>query len=143
MSCVFCDIVGGRADASVVYDDEATLAFANLRQPTWPRGGDVLVVPKQHVELLYNLPPELAGDLMRTVVRIGEAMHEALEPEGISVWSSNGPAAGQEVPHVHVHVLARFTGDELMRIYPAKPAYPERTGLDQLAARVKAGLGGS
>ena len=138
--CVFCGIVDGSVGASVVHQDEATLAFLDLRQPTWPRAGSVLVVPRQHVEQVDELPADLAGAVMGTVVRVAGAVRKALAPEGISVWSSNGPAAGQEVPHVHLHVVARFAGDGLLRVYAEKPPYPDRPELDRLAARIASGL---
>ncbi len=140
MQCVFCDIVAGRVQASIVDEDAETMAFADLRQPGWPRGGHVLVVPKHHVELIYDLPDDLAAAVMRTVVRIAGSLRTAVAAEGISVWSSNGPGADQEVPHVHVHVLARQAEDGLLRVYPERPQYPKQPQLDELAARVRACL---
>jgi histidine triad (HIT) family protein len=139
-SCAFCGIVAGRIAASVVYEDSGTVAFIDLRQPGWPRGGHLLVVPKSHVEFLFDLPDELAAHMMQTVVRVADALRKATEPGGISVWSSNGAAADQEVPHVHMHVLARHDGDRLLRVYGESPARPERAELDELAARVQASL---
>lgn len=138
--CVFCGIAAGTIDASVVHADEETVAFLDLRQPTWPRGGAVLVVPRVHVEQVDQLPPDLAGAVMRTVVRVAGAVRKALAPEGISVWSSNGHAAGQEVPHVHIHVIGRFVDDGLLRVYAERPPYPNRAALDQLATRIAGGL---
>lgn len=139
-SCLFCGIAAGTIDASVVHEDQATLAFLDLRQPTWPRGAAVLVVPRQHVEQVDGLPAELAGSVMRSVVRVAGAVRKVFEPEGISVWSSNGAAAGQEVPHVHIHVIARFAGDGLLRVYAEKPPYPSRAELDEISARIANGL---
>lgn len=135
--CAFCGIVAGRLPASTVYEDEATVVFADLRQPT---AGHLLVVPKEHVETIYDLDPAVAARLMRVVVATARAMRHSLRPAGLSVWQSNGPAAGQEVPHVHVHLLARGPGDGLLRVYPAAPPRPARAALDELAARVQAGF---
>jgi len=136
-SCTFCGIIDGRIQASVVYDDSETVAFVDLRQPEWPRGGHLLVVPRTHVEFLFDLPAPLAGSLMQSVVRVADALRRVTGPGGISVWSSNGAAAGQEVPHVHLHVLARYDGDQLLSVYGQSPARPARAGLDDLAARVQ------
>lgn len=140
MECTFCDIVAGRVNASIVCEDATTVAFADRRQPGWPRGGHVLIVPKQHVELLYDLPVELAEAVMRTVVRVARSLRTTAAAEGISVWSSNGPGADQEVPHVHLHVLARYAEDGLLRVYQERPQYPLPSELDGLAARVRAAM---
>jgi len=127
----------------VVYQDSDTVAFIDLRQPGWPRGGHLLVVPKSHVEFLFDLPDELAAHLMQTAVRVANAVRMVTEPGGISVWSSNGAAADQEVPHVHMHVVARHYGDRLLKVYGESPERPGRAELDGLAARVQAALAAS
>ena len=137
-NCVFCDIVAGNVRASVVYEDEGAIAFMDLRQPT---EGHVLVVPKQHVETLDALPLDLAARLMQVAVLTARAIRQSLQPAGLSLWQSNGAVAGQEVPHVHLHLLARQPDDGLLRVYPAKPPYPDWDTLDRLAATVRAGFG--
>lgn len=140
-SCAYCGIVAGRIQASVIFEDSETVAFVDLRQPGWPRGGHILVVPRTHVEFLFDLPAQLAASLMQTVVRVADAVRRVTDPGGISVWSSNGAAADQEVPHVHLHVLARYEGDQLLKVYGQSPQRPARAGLDELAARVQRELG--
>lgn len=136
--CVFCDIIAGGVAASRVYEDHATIAFVDLRQPTT---GHLLVVPKEHVETVYDLTPAMAAHLAQVVVVTARAMRRTLRPAGLSIWQSNGVVAGQEVPHVHLHLLVREQDDELLRVYPAKPLYPERAALDDLAATIRAGFG--
>ena len=111
--CVFCRIVAGELPASVVHEDESVLAFMDIAQLS---AAHVLVIPKGHAETIDQLPLDAAGPLMSGVVRVAAAVRSAFAPDGISVWQSNGEAAGQEVPHVHFHVLARRAGDKLMRI---------------------------
>jgi histidine triad (HIT) family protein len=122
-------------EASVVFEDDATLAFMDLRQPN---GGHVLVIPKQHVETIYDLPPDVGARLMQTVVRTARAMRRGIQPDGLSIWQSNGEAAGQEVPHLHMHLFARQPRDGFLRVYPERPARPDRSVLDQLAERIGA-----
>lgn len=135
---MFCDIVADKVRAAIVEQTDSTVAFADLRQPSWPSGGHVLVVPRRHVETVYDLTPPDGDQLMRAVVRVARAMRERFEPDGLSVWQSNGPAANQEVPHVHMHVLARSTGDGLLRVYPEKPGYPSTDELTELATKLRA-----
>jgi histidine triad (HIT) family protein len=100
----------------------------------------VLVVPKRHVEQIFDLEPEEAARLMQTVVLTARAIRINLQPDGLSVYQSNGPAAGQEVPHVHFHLLTRSMGDRLLTVYSERPAKLARATLDQLAAMIRAGF---
>ena|SRR5579859_3647351 len=136
--CVFCRIIRRELPASVVYEDDETLAFLDLRQPS---AAHVLVVPKFHVETIFDLESELAARLMQTVVLTACAVRKSLGPAGVNLWQSNGRAAGQEVPHVHVHVLAREEGDGLFPMYSQPPPLPEGEALDRLAASIRAGFG--
>ena len=138
-NCLFCRIVAGELRASRVFEDAWTLAFMDLRQTN---AGHVLVLPKAHVETLDALPPELAGPLMRATVRVTGAVNSCFKPDGVNVWQSNGEAAGQEVPHVHLHVFPRYADDGHFRIYPGRAPNADRSLLDGLAERLRASLDG-
>ena len=140
MGCVFCEIVSGTLPASLVHEDAATVAFMDRRQPNAELGGHILVVPRRHVESVYELDPETGARLMETVVRIANAVRRSFSPAGLSIWQSNGVAAGQEVPHVHFHVLARAPGDGLLRVYPEKPPCPDAGARERLAGKIRAAL---
>jgi len=137
--CVFCAIIAGQVAASRVHEDDATVVFPDLRQPMTAH---LLVVPKQHVEMIYDLAPEQAARLMQTVVLTARAMRRTLRLEGLSIWQSNGSGAHQEVPHVHVHLLVRQPDDGLLRVYSTPPSYPDDAALERLAATVRAGFAG-
>ena len=113
--CVFCSIVRGEAESATVFEDDSTLAFLDLSQSN---EGHVLVVPKRHLEQIYDLDEEIASALGKTVRRVARAVRRVYEPEGLSIWQSNGPAAFQDVPHVHWHILPRYTNDGLLVVYP-------------------------
>ena len=136
-SCVCCSIVRGEEEPEVVHDEEGVLAFHS-------KGGKapvhVLVIPKQHVETIYDLLPDAGARLMQTVVWTARAVRRSVQPDGLSIWQSNGEAAGQEVPHLHVHVFARQPRDGFLRVYPERPARPDRAVLDQLAEQIRAGF---
>jgi histidine triad (HIT) family protein len=135
--CVFCRIVAGMVEASVVHEDDAILAFMDLRQPN---PGHVLVIPKRHVETVYDLGPDTAARLFQAAVAVAQALRRSLDPPGLNLWQSNGEDAGQEVPHVHLHLLPRYPGAGLLRIYPERPAHPSREELDGLASLLRTGL---
>lgn len=134
--CAFCAILAGTLPASRVYEDAQVVAFMDLRQAV---PGHVLVVPRRHVDTLFDLDEDTAGQLMRVAVRIARAADAVFAPDGLNLWQSNREAGGQEVPHVHLHVQPRITGDGLLRIYPdASPTPATRAVLDGLATTLRA-----
>lgn len=136
--CVFCQIVAGRVPASIVYQDAQTMAFIDLRQF---HAGHTLVIPRQHIADVRDLDPSTGAALMATVTRITRAVGKAFPNQGLSLWNSIGPAAFQEVPHLHIHVHPRWLDDGFLRVYPQDPATPERPVLDGYAAKIRACLG--
>ena len=113
--CVFCRIIQGELESATIYEDESTLAFLDLRQSN---EGHVLVVPKRHFEQIYDLDEESASALAISVCKVAQTVRRVYAPEGLSIWQSNGPAAFQEVPHVHWHVFPRYTDDGHIVVYP-------------------------
>lgn len=136
-NCAFCDIVSGRTPATIVASDALTVSFLDLRQF---HPGHVLVVPRAHVADVRDADDATGAALMTSVGRIARAVAAAFPNEGMSVWHSIGPAADQEVPHLHFHVHPRRMHDGLLRVYPAAPAHPDRGTLDQWGARLRAVL---
>lgn len=138
--CAFCAILDGHAAASVVAESPRSLAFCDLRQPhAEADGAHVLVVPRRHVETLDALDDEDAADLLRLAVRVAGAL-KAEYGDSYSLWQSNGEAAFQEVPHVHLHLLTRRDRDGLLRIYPGQPPVPSPLSrLSALAVRLQGG----
>jgi len=133
-TCVFCEIASGQRAASVVYRDEMTLAFMDLHQF---HAGHTLVIPLEHIPDVRDLNAATGAGLMQTVAKVTRAVDVAFPNEGISVWHSIGPAAFQEVPHLHVHVHPRRAGDGMLGVYPSDPSAPDRSTLDSYAARIR------
>lgn len=103
--------------------------------------GHVLVLPRVHAETFDRLDEATAAHLMRLAHRIVVAMQHAWAPAGFNLWQSNGIAGGQEVPHVHLHVHPRTSGDGLLRIYPQDVPSPTPAGeLDGLAMTLRLAL---
>lgn len=108
MDCVFCKIVHGELAAYKIFEDSETLAFLDIHPMT---DGHTLVIPKQHAERFSELPPELVGKLFQTVQKVSAQVVRALSAPGLNVGFNDGSAAGQAVPHLHVHIIPRFPGD--------------------------------
>jgi histidine triad (HIT) family protein len=138
-ACVFCQIVQGREAASIVWQDELTMAFLDLRQF---HAGHTLVIPRQHMRDIRELDHTTGAALMAAVARITRAVAAAFPNEGMSVWHSIGEAAHQEVPHLHIHVHPRLPDDRLLQVYPSAPALPGKDTRDSYAASIRAHLSG-
>lgn len=132
--CSFCEIVQ-RDDPDVceVFRDEHVVAFF----PTEPAAlGHVLLVPRRHVPDIWGLKPDEATRLSRASIRLASAIRDALIPEGLNVIQSNGEAATQSVPHLHVHLVPRWDGDAMGPIWPNQAEYSEAEK-DQAFERVR------
>jgi histidine triad (HIT) family protein len=108
-SCIFCNILTGVAPAQFVYRDELCAAFMDIR-PINP--GHVLVVPRIHAALLPELDEASLGRLLQVAQKVDAAMRASgLQCKGVNLFLADGRPAGQEVMHVHLHVIPRFQGD--------------------------------
>jgi histidine triad (HIT) family protein len=135
--CIFCEITAGRAPADIVYEDNLTAAFVDPRQHN---PGHVLVVPRAHINDIRQLDARTGGALMETLIKLARAVDKAFPNEGMSVWHSVGPAAFQEVPHLHLHVHPRRLGDGLLRIYPGVPVDADPADRAEYAERLRDAL---
>jgi len=133
--CVFCRLVARQIPASVVYEDEASLAFMELGQVN---PGHVLVASKAHAASVYELDDGQAAAVFRAAARVARAVRVAFDPPGLSIYQANGAPAGQTVFHFHLHVLPRHDGDGMQLVWPVKN--PPRDQLEAHAARIRAAL---
>ena len=108
--CVFCDIVEGRRDAYILYEDDSHMAFLD-RYPVVP--GHALIIPKTHHSTIVEMGPERAGRLFSLVPLLAPAILHATGTAAFNVGQNNGEAAKQVVPHVHVHIIPRRPGDRI------------------------------
>jgi histidine triad (HIT) family protein len=140
--CLFCQVLSGALPSSVVYRDEHCLAFMDLRQVD-RRSAHVLIIPSRHVVSIRDLDEHTAGHLFTLSIQINQAVRAATSCAGVNFWISDGEVAGQEVPHAHLHVMARFANDGFGLRYPAPgPLYPSRQELDQAAQQIRTSLPG-
>jgi histidine triad (HIT) family protein len=135
--CVFCGVAHGTQPASVVWEDDLTMAFLDLRQF---HAGHTLVIPRQHLRDVRELDHTTGAALMASVARITRAVSAAFPNQGLSLWHSIGEAADQEVPHLHFHVHPRMLDDQLLRVYPSAPALPDKAMRDRYAKTLRSHL---
>ncbi|MFB6080953.1 MAG: HIT family protein [Haloferacaceae archaeon] len=137
-NCIFCRIVAGEAPARTVGEAETTLAFLDAN-PLAP--GHTLVVPRDHRERIADMDRDLAADLFGAVYDLVPRIEAAVDADGVTVGVNDGRAAGQEVPHVHAHLVPRFDGDGGGPIHRVAGRRPDLSDddLDAIAERIAVG----
>ena len=137
-ACIFCAVSAGQAERSLVYEDETSVAVMDI-SPVNP--GHVLVMPKEHVSGLDDLHADTGSHLFAIALRISRALRRSpVRSEGINVWVADGEAAGQDVFHVHLHVVPRFEGDPLRIERAGGNAAASREELDRVASEIREAL---
>jgi histidine triad (HIT) family protein len=134
-ACTFCSIVAGELPAHVVLDDDVALGFLDVR-PVFH--GHVLVVPRDHVELLTDLPADRLGPYFERVQRVAAAVPAALEAQGTFVAINN--KVSQSVPHLHVHVVPRTKGDGLKGFFWPRTKYEDDGHMARVAEQLRDAL---
>ena len=142
IECVFCDIIAGRGAASVVYRDEQCIAVMDICPVNT---GHVLIIPLHHARDLAELEKGTGGALFEVARHVAAGIRRSgLNADGINLLLADGEAAGQEVFHVHLHVLPRFRGDGFGHTFPPHYGHvPPREELERVAATIRASLGGA
>jgi histidine triad (HIT) family protein len=102
--CIFCRIINGTLPSYVIRETEKIVTFLALE-------GHPLIVPKKHIENIYDLDAQHASEIMQEAVLISRATRDVLKCEGINLIQSNGSAAGQDVFHFHAHIKPRWAKD--------------------------------
>lgn len=106
--CIFCSIVAGDIPARTVYETDDVLAFLDANPLA---RGHTLVIPKTHAQHVGDLDDATARNLFAAVTELTPEVQSTVGADAANVGINDGEAAGQEVPHVHVHIIPRFDGD--------------------------------
>lgn len=131
--CPFCRIAGGHLPQRVVYRNEQVMTLVNIKW--WPNNpGGCLVIPIEHHENVYELPPRLGSPIQAAIREVALAMKSALGCEGVSTRQHNEPAGNQDAWHHHTHVFPRWNGDGL---YGTHGATVEMGEVNRMAALLR------
>ena len=128
--CIFCKIIGGEIPATVIDQDERTIAFMDINPAT---RGHALVATREHVRDLLDIGPEDLAATITAAQRLARRMTERLGADGINVLNNTGAASWQEVFHYHLHVIPRYHDDPLRLPWRPAPGDP-----DEIAAAAEA-----
>jgi histidine triad (HIT) family protein len=134
--CIFCRIVNGELPSTKIYEDAEFLAFMDIGPII---KGHTLVIPKQHYDPITQTPVDVLGRLISVVRNIAQAQMNGLKADGVNVLNANGTAAGQQVPHLHFHVVPRFKTDGHHWNWAAKK-YESRDEMKQWAEEIQKAL---
>lgn len=126
-TCAFCRIIRREEEASVVFEDGLSLAFLDHR-PLFP--GHCLLVPKEHVETLADLPASLVGPFFKNAQLLERAIEEGLEADGTFIAVNN--RVSQSVPHLHVHLIPRHRKDGLKGFFWPRQRYSDDAAIIQV-----------
>jgi len=134
-TCIFCKIVAGEIPCFKLVEDGDTIAFMDIN-PVHP--GHALAVAKGHWPTVDVIPPEALAGVAKTAQQVAKAVMRVLNPAGVNLLQANGPGAGQSVPHLHIHIMPRQTGDNVLLNW--KPMTGDRADIEAVWKRLKAAL---
>lgn len=130
--CLFCKIALKEIPARIVYEDENTMGFLDIN----PRAlGHIMVIPKAHVETILDLEEKQIEPLFSAVKKITGLLNKAFKPDGFSIGINHGKWAGQEVNHLHVHIMPRWQNDGGQSIQSVVSSPPKET-LESIQERI-------
>ena len=136
MDCIICQLVNEEIEVTKVYEDNLVIAVMDI-QPINP--GHLFISPKKHVEFISELDEELGTHIFKIAMKLADALRKSgLKCEGVNIYLSDGDIAGQEIPHVHLHVIPRIRGDGFgLRFDESYFQLPKREELDRAAILIK------
>ena len=129
--CLFCRIASGELPATIVYEDDNSVAFLDHR-PLFP--GHTLLVPREHVETLGELPAKLVGPYFEAAHLLARAVESAMEAEGTFVAMNN--RVSQSVPHLHVHIVPRRRKDGLKGFFWPRTKYKDGEEMEEVKKKI-------
>ena len=134
-SCRFCAIVAGDEPGHVVFEDDVSLAFLDHR-PLFP--GHSLLVPRQHIETIWDLPDDLIGPFFANARLLSAGIRKAMGSQGAFVAVNN--IVSQSVPHFHVHAVPRNRKDGLRGFFWPRTKYDSEEHMRDTARAVRAAV---
>lgn len=131
--CIFCKIINKSIPNAIVYEDNKFLVFMDKYPINY---GHTLIIPKSHFNNILEMPINLVGELYSLVPKIAKAIITTIEGDGFNISQNNGRSANQIVPHVHVHIVPRFSVEKIKGQWPTRKI-AEMNELVNLAHKIK------
>lgn len=131
-SCIFCKIAGGDIPANTLYEDGDFRVIFDASPATL---GHALILPKDHVENVFDIPEELQAKAYVLAKKVAAVLAEVFGADGVNILQNNNEAAGQSVFHFHIHVIPRYRGDQAMVSW--KPGEPDSEALTAALEKIR------
>lgn len=121
--CIFCKIANGEIPSKTIYEDDDFRVILDLGPAA---KGHALIIPKEHYDNLFELPDNLASEILPNVKKIACKMKDKLQCDGLNLVQNNGETAGQTVMHFHMHIIPRYKNDsQQIGWVPGNPSQDE------------------
>lgn len=133
--CVFCRILEHKIPSNIIYEDKNNLALLDIN-PSAP--GHTLIIPKKHKVRVEDLSVEEAGSLFSMLHFLLKPVCEAMNADATTIAINNGPESGQEIPHVHIHVIPRKINDGKGVSQVLKRSNIKTEDFKEIAAKIRA-----
>ncbi|SDB54659.1 MULTISPECIES: HIT family protein [unclassified Butyrivibrio] len=131
-NCIFCKLANGEFPTNSIYEDDKFNVILDNGPAT---KGHCLILPKDHYTDIFELPEETAADAMKLAKKLAAHFMEKLGADGINIVQNNKEAAGQTVPHFHLHVIPRYKDDGQHILW--NPTSPSAEELKALCETIK------
>ncbi|MBZ4666903.1 MAG: histidine triad family protein [Epulopiscium sp.] len=131
MECLFCKIANGEIPSATVLENSE---FRVILDRFPGSKGHLLIIPKEHVENIFEIDPEKGGRLFALSVQLAKILKKELDLEGLNIVQNNGKIAGQTIFHFHLHLIPRYSDDRINITW--KPTEPTEEELDVLAKKL-------
>ena len=134
MTCIFCDILDGKRDGHILYEDDSHVSFLDK----YPIDvGHSLLIPRKHHERITDMTPENVGKLFSLVPKIAKAILIGANADAFSIAQNNGRAAKQIIPHVHIHIIPRYNSKGTIW---TKRTISTDSELEELAKKIRSAI---
>lgn len=134
MTCIFCDILDGKREGHILYEDDFHVSFLD-RYPI--DVGHSLVIPREHHERITDMTAENVGNLFSLVPKIAKGVLIGANADAFSIAQNNGRAAKQIIPHVHIHIIPRYNHKGTIW---TKRQIPDDSELEELAKKIRSAI---
>ena len=134
-NCIFCKILQRKIPSTILFESDAFFVFLDISPIN---KGHALIVPKKHMETVFDVDPSYGVELIAIIRRVGNAIIHATGATGMNVLQNNYSDAGQTVSHVHWHLIPRFAND---RLFPWNPkSYTDKKEMETIADSIRSNL---
>ena len=116
-NCIFCRIIKKDIPNAIIYENDKFLGFMDKYTINH---GHTLIVPKQHYDNILEMPAEIVGEMFSLIPSLAKAITSVIESDGFNINQNNGKSANQIVPHVHVHIVPRYSAEKVKGQWPTR-----------------------